>query len=122
VSVSAILNFVALLGFTVLGQFSFKHAADRLGVVRVDAAWIQAFLHEPSVALILIANVGALFSYLNLIRRAAIGPAFAAAHLSIVIVVIISVGYFHEALSWIQALGCLAIFVGVAILGYEECR
>jgi drug/metabolite transporter (DMT)-like permease len=120
VRATAILNFAALLGFTVLGQFSFKIAADRLGVASLDAAWIRAFLHEPSVALILFANLGALVSYLTLVKNVAIGPAFAAAHLSIVVVVIVSVAYFHETLNWVQALGCVAIFVGVGILGHTE--
>jgi drug/metabolite transporter (DMT)-like permease len=118
--VSAFLNFLALVGFTVLGQFSFKLAADRLGVVSLDAAWIHAFLHEPSIALILFANFGALASYLTFIRQAAIGPAFAAAHLSIVVVVLLSVVRFHETLNWVQALGCVAIFTGVGILGFTE--
>lgn len=117
---TAILNFAALLAFTALGQFSFKIAADRLGLASLDAAWIRAFLHEPWVALILFANLGALVSYLTLVRNVAIGPAFAAAHLSIVVVVILSVVYFHETLNWVQALGCVAIFVGVGILGYTE--
>jgi drug/metabolite transporter (DMT)-like permease len=120
VRAAAILNFAALLAFTALGQFSFKIAADRLGVASLDAAWIRAFLHEPSVALILFANFGALVSYLTLVRNVAIGPAFAAAHLSIVVVVIVSVAYFHETLNWIQALGCVAIFMGVGILGHAE--
>jgi drug/metabolite transporter (DMT)-like permease len=121
VRAAAILNFAALLGFTALGQFSFKVAADRLGVVSLDVAWARAFLHEPSVALILFANLGAFVSYLKLINKAAIGPAFAAAHLSIVLVVIVSVAYLNETLNWIQAFGCLAIFIGVGILGYTEC-
>lgn len=116
----AILNFAALVGFTALGQFSFKIAANRLGVVSLDAAWARAFLHEPSVALILFANLGAFVSYLRLINKAAIGPAFAAAHLSIVVVVIVSVAYFNETLNWVQAFGCVAIFIGVVILGYTE--
>ena len=119
-SAGAIINFAALIGFTALGQFSFKIAANRLGVVSLDAAWVRAFLHEPSVALILFANLGALISYLRLINKAAIGPAFAAAHLSVVIIVIVSVAYFHETLNWVQASGCVAIFIGVGILGYTE--
>jgi drug/metabolite transporter (DMT)-like permease len=120
VRATAILNFAALLAFTALGQFSFKIAADRLGVASLDAAWIRAFLHEPSIALILFANLGALVSYLTLVKNVAIGPAFAAAHLSIVVVVIVSVAYFRETLNWVQALGCIAIFVGVGILGHTE--
>jgi drug/metabolite transporter (DMT)-like permease len=116
----ALLKFAALIAFTVLGQFSFKIAADRLGIVHLDAAWIRAFLHEPSVALIIFANLGALVFYLALIKDAAVGPAFAAAHLSIVVVVIVSVAYFHETLNWVQALGCVLIFLGVGILGYTE--
>ena len=116
----AILNFAALVGFTALGQFSFKIAANHLGVVSFDAAWARAFFHEPSVALILFANLGALVSYLRLISKAAIGPAFAAAHLSIVVVVMASVAYFNETLNWIQGSGCVAIFIGVGILGYTE--
>jgi len=121
VRAATIVNFAALLGFTALGQFSFKIAADRLGIVRLDAAWARAFLHEPAVALILFANLGAFVSYVRLINKAAIGPAFAAAHLSIILVVIVSVAYFNETLNWVQASGCLAIFTGVAILGYTEC-
>ena len=115
-----IVSFVALIAFTVMGQFSFKLAAERLGMVSLDAAWVRAFLHEPAVALILVANLGALASYLTLIRSVAIGPAFAAAHLSIVVVVIVSVAYLGETLNWLQALGCVAIFAGVTILGLTE--
>jgi drug/metabolite transporter (DMT)-like permease len=115
-----ILNFAALLGFTALGQFSFKLAADRLGLVSLDAAWFRMFFHEPSIVLILFANLGALFSYLNMIKNSAIGPVFAAAHLSIVVVIAVSVAFLHERLNWVQALGCIAIIVGVVILAATE--
>jgi drug/metabolite transporter (DMT)-like permease len=115
-----ILNFAALLGFTALGQFSFKLAADRLGLVSLDIAWFRMFFHEPSIVLILFANLGALFSYLNMIKNSAIGPVFAAAHLSIVVVIAVSVAFLHERLNWVQALGCIAIIVGVVILAATE--
>jgi drug/metabolite transporter (DMT)-like permease len=115
-----ILNFAALLGFTALGQFSFKLAADRLGLVSLDTAWFRMFLHEPSIALILFANLGALFSYLKLIKKSAIGPVFAAAHLSIVVVIAVSVAFLHERLNWVQALGCIAIIIGVVVLAATE--
>jgi drug/metabolite transporter (DMT)-like permease len=115
-----ILNFAALLGFTALGQFSFKLAADRLGLVSLDTAWFRMFFHEPSIALILFANLGALFSYLKLIKKSAIGPVFAAAHLSIVVVIAVSVAFLHERLNWVQALGCIAIIIGVVVLAATE--
>jgi drug/metabolite transporter (DMT)-like permease len=115
-----ILNFAALLCFTALGQFSFKLAADRLGIVSPDVAWFRMFFHEPSVALILFANLGALFSYLKMIKSSAVGPVFAAAHLSIVVVIVVSVAFLHETLNWVQALGCVAIMAGVAILAFTE--
>jgi drug/metabolite transporter (DMT)-like permease len=114
------LGFAALVGFSVLGQVGFKLAADRLGMVRLELAWLARFLSTPAVLLILLGNVGALVSYLRLLKVAAIGPVFAAAHLSVVAVVVVSFIVWHERLGALQLAGCAAIIAGVCVLAATE--
>jgi drug/metabolite transporter (DMT)-like permease len=115
-----LLGFAALIGFTVLGQVGSKLAADQLGMISLDVAWLQRVLREPALLLVILGNVGAFFTYLGLLKGAPIGPVFAATHLSIVAVLIVSVAVLHETLSPLQGLGCLLILLGVVLLGVTE--
>ena len=52
---------------------------------------------------------------MTLIKSAPIGPAFAASHLEIVLVILVSVLFLGESLNMVQALGCLVIVAGVLV-------
>ena len=60
--------------------------------------------------------------YLTLIRNVAIGPAFAATHMEIVTVTLISVLVFEEAITLVQGVGCCAVVAGVLVLAFTEGR
>ena len=64
--------------------------------------------------------LGAFFTWMTLLRQAPVGPAFAASHLEVVGVLIISTPIFGEVLSLGQLLGALLIVAGVACLAKSE--
>jgi drug/metabolite transporter (DMT)-like permease len=114
------LGFAGLMGFTVLCQVASKLAADKLGMANFDLAWLARALREPLFLLVLLGYVGAFFTYLGLLKGAAVGPVFAATHLSIVAVLLVSLLFLGESLTLLQAAGCLLILGGVVILGLTE--
>jgi drug/metabolite transporter (DMT)-like permease len=113
-------GFAVLVAFTVLCQVASKLAAQKLGVAHFDFAWLASALHEPLFLLILLGNIGAFFTYLSLLQGAAVGPIFAATHLSVVAVIAVSLFFLRESLSPLQGVGSLLIVAGVVILGVTE--
>jgi drug/metabolite transporter (DMT)-like permease len=57
-----------------------------------------------------------------LLKRAPVGPAFAASHLGLVAVLAISVAYFGEHLSVMQVVGALCIVLGIVFLSLSEAK
>ena len=57
---------------------------------------------------------------MGLLEHAPVGPAFAASHLEIISVLILSVIILDEKLSLIQIIGCALIVGGVIILAMTE--
>jgi drug/metabolite transporter (DMT)-like permease len=64
--------------------------------------------------------VGAFFTWMSLLRHAPIGPAFAASHLEVASVMLLSVWLFHEPLTLARVLGAIAIVAGIVCLGAAE--
>ena len=64
--------------------------------------------------------VGAFITWMTLLKHAPIGPAFAASHLEVVTVLIISVAFFGEQLSLIQIVGGASIVLGIVCLSRSE--
>lgn len=115
-----LLGFAALLAFDTLAQIGFKLSALQAGEARFSAAWIWAGVSQPWALAVLAGYLGAFAVYMTLIKHAPIGPAFAASHLEIVVVIAVSIVWFGERLSLVQALGCAAIVIGVVILAATE--
>ena len=113
-------GFVALLAFDTLGQISFKLAAEQTSPVEPTLDFFGRLTEEPWVLAVLVAYGGAFLTYMTLMKKAPIGPLFAASHLEIVSVAVISVYLFGERLSAIQILGSATILVGVLILALAE--
>ena len=57
---------------------------------------------------------------MSLMKQAPVGPLFAAAHLELVTVTVLSWMWFGERFSLIQIAGCLCIIGGVVMLGVTE--
>ena len=115
-----LLGFAALLGFDTLAQIGFKLTALHAGEADFTARWVWAAVAQPWALAVVAGYLGAFAVYMTLIKHAPIGPAFAASHLEIVVVILISLLFLGESLSLAQALGCAAIVAGVLILAATE--
>jgi drug/metabolite transporter (DMT)-like permease len=69
-----------------------------------------------------IGYVGAFFTWMALLKHAPIGPAFAASHLEVVSVMLLSVWLFDDHLNITRVLGAIAIIAGIVCLGLAESR
>jgi drug/metabolite transporter (DMT)-like permease len=113
-------GFLALLAFDTLGQVAFKLAGSHTAPVALDLDFVLRLWREPWLIGIVVAYLGAFLTYMTLMKDAPIGPLFAASHLEIVSVSLISVLAFKESLAPWQMLGCLAIVAGVCLLAVLE--
>lgn len=115
-----VLGLLALVAVDTLGQVAFKLAASSVAPVDFSQAFFGRIVVEPWILAIAAAYLAAFLLYMTLMRKIAIGPLFAAAHLEIVAVAILSVVFFGEHLNLVQLLGCLAIVGGVIMLAVTE--
>jgi len=83
-------------------------------------AWLLRIFTHPWVYGAVIGYVGAFFTWMTLLKHAPIGPAFAASHLEVVSVMLLSVWLFNEHLTLGRVLGALAILAGIVCLGFAE--
>lgn len=115
-------GFFALVIFDTIAQISLKYAADHAVPLEFDLVWLLRVFVQPWVYGALIGYVGAFFTWITLLKRAPIGPAFAASHLEIVSVMILSVWLFGEHISAQQIVGALAIISGILCLAISETK
>lgn len=115
-----LIGFLLLMAFDTLAQVSFKLAANHAMPLAFGAAWMLRVFTAPWIYGAIVGYVGAFFSWMTLLKRAPIGPAFAASHLEVISVLAISVLYFDERLSWPQLLGSVLIVVGIVCLARSE--
>lgn len=117
-----ILGFGALMLFDTLTQFSFKLASTHAGefVLRLD--WLVQVFHKPWIYGAVLGYLGAFVAWMTLLKHAPVGPAFAASHLEIVFVLILSAIYFGEKLKTMQIVGALCIVFGIVFLSLSESK
>ncbi|HVC17563.1 MAG TPA: EamA family transporter [Rhodanobacter sp.] len=115
-------GFLLLLGFDTLSQISFKYAGTQALPVAASVAWLLRVFGQPWVYGAIIGYVGAFFTWMSLLKHAPIGPAFAASHLEVVSVILLSVWLFDEHLTVPRVLGAIAIIAGIVCLGLAESR
>ena len=115
-----LLGFLLLVTIDTFVQVGFKMAGQRTLPVTLDLPWLDRVANEPWIIAVL-AGYGAAFTvYMTLIKHAPIGPAFAASHMEIVTVTLVSVLIFGEAINTQQVIGCCAIVAGVLVLAMTE--
>jgi drug/metabolite transporter (DMT)-like permease len=115
-----VIGFLCLMGFDTLAQLSFKMAGSHALPVEASTAWLWRVFSHPWIYGAIIGYVGAFFSWMTLLQRAPIGPAFAASHLEVVSVLLLSAWLFNEALTPGRVTGALAIIAGIACLALAE--
>ncbi|AYH43876.1 EamA family transporter [Azoarcus sp. DN11] len=115
-----LLGFVVLIAFDTLSQICFKMAAIHAAPFAVEFAWLLRVLGNPWVYGSIIGYVGAFATWMTLLRHAPVGPAFAASHLEVIGIMIISVPMFGERLGALQLIGAALIVAGVVCLACGE--
>ncbi|WP_295853284.1 EamA family transporter [uncultured Xylophilus sp.] len=115
-----LIGFAVLMAFDTLAQISFKLAGEHALPLEFGAAWLARVFGQLWIYGAFVGYVGAFFTWMTLLQRAPIGPAFAASHLEIVSVLAVSVWLFGETIGWPQMLGGLLIVAGIACLAVSE--
>lgn len=115
-----LVGFLLLMAFDTLTQICFKIAGNHALPVEVSQAWLLRVFSEPWVYGSVVGYIGAFFTWMSLLKHAPIGPAFAASHLEVVSVLLLSVWLFNEPLTISKVLGALLILAGIVCLGLAE--
>lgn len=115
-----VIGFAVLLAFDTLAQVSFKMAGSHALPVQASMAWLLRLFVEPWVYGAIFGYIGAFFTWMTLLKHAPIGPAFAASHLEVVSVMLLSVPIFGEHIGLLQGIGALAIVAGILCLARGE--
>ncbi|MFM1813881.1 MAG: hypothetical protein RLZ98_576 [Pseudomonadota bacterium] len=115
-----LVGFLLLLTFDTVAQIGMKLAGDRITSSASDLIWIRRVIREPMIYGVLACYLAAFVTYTTLLRYAPVGPSYAAAHGHVVTVMAVSLLFMGETFTLLQALGALAIVVGIAVLAATE--
>lgn len=115
-----LIGFLLLMGFDSVGAISFKYAGMHALPVEANIAWLLRLFGRPWVYGAVVGYIGAFFTWMTLLKHAPIGPAFAASHLEVVSVMLLSIWLFDEHLTLPRVLGALSIVAGIVCLGLAE--
>jgi drug/metabolite transporter (DMT)-like permease len=103
---------LVLIIFDTAGQLGFKLAGDAAAPAVPFDQFLVRLLQGPWILLVIAAYAFAFLTYMTLLKIIPMGPLFAASHLEIVVVTIISIYLFNEHLSAVQVVGCGLIVAG----------
>ena len=117
-----LLGFALLLVCDVIVQVSFKLAGNHAFPPQASIDWLLRVFGGPWIYLAVIGYVGNFFIWMSLLKHAPIGPAFAATHLEVVAVMLISVWLFGEPLTLARVTGAVIIVAGIICLAFAEER
>jgi drug/metabolite transporter (DMT)-like permease len=113
-------GFLALVVFDTLAQLSFKLAGEHALPLAFSTTWLWRVFGQPWIYGAFVGYVGAFFTWMTLLEHAPIGPAFAASHLEVVTVLILSAWFFGEHIGWPQVTGAVLILAGITCLARSE--
>ena len=113
-------GFLVLMVFDTLSQLCFKLAALHAAPFAADGPWLLRVAREPWVYGAIAGYLGAFVTYMSLLKHAPVGPAFAASHLNVVSVLLVSAWLLHERLSLPQSVGAVLIVFGILVLARTE--
>jgi drug/metabolite transporter (DMT)-like permease len=115
-----VLGFLALMMFDTLAQVSFKFASVHAAPLMFDIAWLLRVFSHPWIYGAFIGYLGAFVTWMTLLKYAPVGPAFAASHLEIISVTLVSVWLFDDTLNIAKIAGGLLILSGILCLAKGE--
>jgi drug/metabolite transporter (DMT)-like permease len=114
-----VVGFALLMAFDTLAQVSFKLAGMH-AFPEASLDWLLRLVTAPWIYGAVIGYLGAFFTWMRLLERAPIGPAFAASHLEVVSVMLLSAWMFDEQIGAVKAAGALLIVGGIVCIGLGE--
>jgi multidrug transporter EmrE-like cation transporter len=114
------IGFLSLLIFDTFGQISFKYTSLYAAPFELNIAWIKRIFSTFWMYLTLLNYLGSFGSWMYLLKRAPIGPAFAISHMQVVSVMFISVLLFGEHITIVQIIGATLILMGIIVLAVAE--
>ncbi|WP_434277318.1 DMT family transporter [Acinetobacter sp. CE-15] len=117
-----IIGFIILMSFDTLAQISFKFASIHAMPLTYDMAWLIRILSHYWIYGAIIGYIGAFFTWMTLLKHAPVGPAFAASHLELISVTLLSIWLFNEPLTFSKVLGATLILIGVLFLAKDESK
>jgi drug/metabolite transporter (DMT)-like permease len=117
-----LIGFFALIVFDTFSQVCFKMAALRSEPFLIEFEWVIRVVQTPWVYGAIVGYLGAFITWMTLLRHAPVGPAFAASHLEVIGVIVISAPLFGEVLSSSQLLGAILVVAGVVCLAQSETK
>ena len=115
-----IIGFLALMSFDTLAQISFKFASIHAMPLTYDMAWLIRVLSHYWIYGAILGYIGAFFTWMTLLKHAPVGPAFAASHLELISVTLLSIWLFNEPLTLAKVIGAVLILLGVIFLAKDE--
>ncbi|TKI04478.1 DMT family transporter [Martelella alba] len=115
-----LVGFLVLMLFDTLAQVSFKYASLHAAPLMLNIDWLMRVFGHPWIYGAFIGYLGAFFTWMTLLKYAPVGPAFAASHLEIISVTLVSVWLFDDQLTLMKALGGLLILSGILCLARGE--
>jgi drug/metabolite transporter (DMT)-like permease len=117
-----IIGFGALMLFDTLTQVSFKMASSHVGAFVLQLQWFIDVFSGIWIYGAVLGYLGAFVAWMTLLKHAPVGPAFAASHLEIVFVLLLSSILFGEQLKPMQIVGALCIVLGIVFLSMSESK
>ncbi|WP_392552874.1 EamA family transporter [Orbus wheelerorum] len=115
-----IIGFACLLLFDTLGQTGFKFSALNARPLDYSLEWVIRILSNKWIYITTLSYIGAFFTWMILLKKAPVGPAFAASRLQIVTVMLVSIFIFNEPLTVTRTLGAIIIISGIIFLALAE--
>jgi drug/metabolite transporter (DMT)-like permease len=117
-----LLGFSVLAGFDTSTQVFFKLASLHAGTFAPSLAWAGQVVRTPWLYGAMAGYLGSFVAWMTVLKHAPVGPAFAASHVSVILVLVISVLFFGDHLSALQIAGALCILLGVGCLSVSKAQ
>ena len=117
-----LIGFTVLLMFDTVAQCSFKLAAEHAQPLAMSIEWLVRVFSGHWIYVSIAGYILTFFTWMTLLKKAPVGPAFAASHLEVVTVMIVSIWLFHEPITLFKLNGTILIVTGILFLALAESK
>lgn len=115
-----IIGFLLLMSLDTFAQISFKNASAVVEPFLINVDFFVRILSNIWVYGAIAGYIGSFIIWMTLLKYAPVGASFAASHLEIVSVTIVSYYLFNESLNNYKIIGGVLILLGVLCLAKDE--